>query len=68
MTKIVVFLTDIIRKKIIKIYLKNPDISDFKRRQIVFARMTDAIEIKTDELFVVARTTVSKVLVTFEKR
>ena len=43
------------------------DLSDFKRGQFVGARMAGANVIKTPELFCVARSTVSKVMIAFEK-
>ena len=42
------------------------DLSDFKKAQIVCARMAGACVIKTHELFGVARSTILKVM-TFEK-
>ena len=43
------------------------DLSDFKRGQIVGARVAGASVTKTAELFGVARNAVSKVLISFEK-
>ena len=43
------------------------DLSDFKRDQIVGARMAGASVTKTTELFGVARSTVLKVTTAFEK-
>ena len=43
------------------------DLSDFKRGQIVGARMAGASGTKTTELFAVARSTVLKVMTAFEK-
>ena len=43
------------------------DLSDFKRGQIVDACLAGAIVTKTAELFGVARSTASKVMVAFEK-
>ena len=43
------------------------DLSDFKRGQIVEAYMTGACAIKPTVLFGVARSTVSKVMIAFEK-
>ena len=44
------------------------DLSDFKRSQIVAARMTVASVRKTVELFGVASSTASKVMTVFEKK
>ena len=44
------------------------DLSDFKRGQIVSARMVGAGVTKTAELFTVARSSVSKVVTAFENR
>ena len=43
------------------------DLADFKRGQIVGASMAGANVTKTAELFGVAKSTVSKVMTTFEK-
>ena len=43
------------------------DLSDFKRGQIVGARMAGASETKTAELFGVARSILSKIITAFEK-
>ena len=47
--------------------LKMADQSDFKRDQIVGARMAGARVTKTAELFGVGRSTVPKVITAFEK-
>ena len=44
-----------------------PDLSDFKRGQIVGARMAGASVTKTTELFGVARSTVLKIMTAFKK-
>ena len=44
------------------------DLSDFKRGQTVSARMAGASVSKTAELFGVVKSTVSKVMTTFEKK
>ena len=43
------------------------DLADFKRGQIVGARMAGACVTKTTELFSAGRSTVSKVMTAFEK-
>ena len=43
------------------------DVSDFKRGQIVGARMAGTRVTKTIELFAVRRSTISKVMSAFEK-
>ena len=43
------------------------DLSDFKRGQIVGARMAGSSVTKTAEVFGVARSTISKVMTAFEK-
>ena len=45
-----------------------PDLSDFKRGQIVSARMEGASVTKTVELFGVARNNMTKVMKAFEKK
>ena len=47
--------------------MKMEDLSEFKRVQIVGARMADANITNTAELFGVARNTVSKVITALEK-
>ena len=61
-----VFFTDIIRRNQLK-FIKMAHLPDFKRSQIVGARLAGASVTKTDELFGSARSIISKGMKAFDK-